>query len=120
MTAADTLRCGTGSCRDLTVLFMEVCRSQGLAARFVSGYQAGDPGQQDRELHAWPEVYLPGGGWRGFDPTLGLAVTDQHIAVACSWHPAGAAPVVGTIRGTAAQAAMSFDIQLQASPEEGS
>lgn len=86
-----------GSCRDLTVLFMEVCRSVGLASRFVSGYQEGDQDIADWELHAWAEVYLPGGGWRGYDPTHGLAVSDRHIALVASAVPAYCAPVSGDI-----------------------
>lgn len=86
-----------GSCRDLTVLFMEVCRAVGLAARFVSGYQEGDLDQEERHLHAWAEVYLPGGGWRGYDPTHGLAVADRHIALVASALPSYAAPIIGTI-----------------------
>ncbi|MGL5035547.1 MAG: transglutaminase-like domain-containing protein, partial [Microcystaceae cyanobacterium] len=86
-----------GSCRDLTVLFMEVCRTVGLAARFVSGYQEGDQSTEDWELHAWAEVYLPGGGWRGYDPTHGLAVSDRHIALVASPIPAYCAPIAGEI-----------------------
>lgn len=84
-----------GSCRDFTSLFMEACRSIGLAARFVSGYEAGDPNIVERDLHAWAEVYIPGGGWRGFDPTHGLAVADRHIALVASPFPKLAAPVTG-------------------------
>ncbi|NEQ55538.1 MAG: transglutaminase family protein, partial [Leptolyngbya sp. SIO3F4] len=73
-----------GTCRDFTMLFMAACRAVGLAARFVSGYQRGDTDQMSYELHAWPEVYIPGGGWRGFDPTLGLAVADGHVALAAA------------------------------------
>ncbi|MGF1521238.1 MAG: transglutaminase domain-containing protein [Leptolyngbyaceae cyanobacterium] len=87
-----------GTCRDFAVLFMEVCRSVGVAARFVSGYQEGDPEQANHDLHAWIEVYIPGGGWRGFDPTHGLAVTDRHIALAVGAYPKQAAPVTGSIR----------------------
>lgn len=112
MPAAETFEKRQGSCRDLTVLFMALCRSQGLAARFVSGYQAGDLDQEHRHLHAWSEVYLPGGGWRGYDPTHGLAVADQHIAVAASWQPSGAAPVFGSIRGDGCVAELDFEIQL--------
>ncbi|ELR97950.1 transglutaminase family protein [Gloeocapsa sp. PCC 73106] len=85
-----------GSCRDLSVLFMEVCRSVGLGARFVSGYQEGDIQQDSRDLHAWTEVYVPGGGWRGYDPTHGLLVSDRHIALAASSIPSYAAPVDGS------------------------
>ncbi len=84
-----------GSCRDFVVLFMDVCRAVGLATRFVSGYQEGDTEQDGRDLHAWVEVYIPGGGWRGYDPTLGLAVCDSHIALAASALPKYCAPVVG-------------------------
>ncbi|ACK73125.1 transglutaminase domain protein [Gloeothece citriformis PCC 7424] len=84
-----------GTCRDLVVLFMEVCRAVGIGSRFVSGYQEGDPDQQERDLHAWVEVYLPGGGWRGYDPTHGLAVSDRHIALVASAKPSYCSPVVG-------------------------
>ncbi|MBD1844748.1 transglutaminase family protein [Cyanobacteria bacterium FACHB-63] len=103
-----------GSCRDLTVLFMEVCRSIGLAARFVSGYQEGDPEHPDRHLHAWAEVYLPGAGWRGYDPTHGLAVSDRHIALAASAIPEYAAPIVGKVtRSGGAQTTMNYTLQIQ-------
>lgn len=91
----------SGSCRDVAVLFMAVCRAIGLATRFVSGYQEGDLDNPERHLHAWVEVYLPGGGWRGYDPTHGLAVADRHIAVAASPIPKGAAPVTGGLKGKA-------------------
>lgn len=87
-----------GSCRDFVVLFMDVCRAVGLATRFVSGYQEGDPEGGERDLHAWVEVYLPGGGWRGYDPTHGLAVSDRHIALASSPIPSYCAPVAGTAK----------------------
>jgi transglutaminase-like putative cysteine protease len=86
-----------GSCRDFSVLFMEVCRAVGLGARFVSGYQEGDLDKEELDLHAWVEVYLPGGGWRGYDPTHGLAIADRHIALVASANPAYAAPVVGAV-----------------------
>jgi len=110
---AETLRLGEGACRDLTVLFVACCREVGLAARFVSGYQAGDPDSADRYLHAWAEVYLPGGGWRGFDPTLGLAVADQHVAVASAPSSTGAAPVSGSFRGTGASAEIETALWLR-------
>ena len=86
-----------GSCRDLTVLFIEVCRAMRLASRFVSGYQEGDLSTEEWELHAWAEVYLPGAGWRGFDPTHNLAVGDRHIALVASARPEYCAPIVGEI-----------------------
>jgi transglutaminase-like putative cysteine protease len=87
-----------GSCRDFVVLFMDVCRCMGLATRFVSGYQEGDLEQEKRDLHAWVEVYLPGGGWKGYDPTHGLAVSDRHISLVSSPIPRYCAPVQGTAR----------------------
>lgn len=97
-----TLQKKLGTCRDFAVLFVAACRAMGLAARFVSGYQEGDAGSNDsqttHDLHAWAEVYVPGGGWRGFDPTLGLAVADRHVAIAASYLPPQAAPVTGTIK----------------------
>jgi transglutaminase-like putative cysteine protease len=88
----------SGSCRDFVMLFMAVCRAVGLAARFVSGYEAGNP-DYEQMLHAWAEVYLPGAGWRGYDPTMGIAVCDRHVAIAASGWPRYAAPVTGTHRG---------------------
>lgn len=99
--AERTLQSAQGSCRDLSVLFMESCRAQGLAARFTSGYFEGDPGSPEKELHAWVEVYVEGGGWRGFDPTTGLAVSENHIAIAAANAPALVSPVIGTYRGAA-------------------
>ncbi|MEM6255951.1 MAG: transglutaminase family protein [Cyanobacteria bacterium P01_D01_bin.156] len=102
-----------GTCRDFTVLFMAACRAVGLAARFVSGYQRGAQDQTSHDLHAWPEVYVPGGGWRGFDPTLGLAVADDHISLAAAREPAQAAAVTGTLQpGHLSQSRLNADIQL--------
>jgi len=108
-----TLREKRGSCRDFAVMFMAACRSQGIAARFVSGYQEGDPDQQTRYLHAWCEVYLPGAGWRGYDPTHGLAVGAGHVALAASFVPHRAAPVSGSFRGTGVLSSMRARIEIQ-------
>jgi len=113
---ARTLRLRRGACRDQTVLFAAVARAAGLAARFVSGYQ--DKSAMDTErryLHAWPEVYLPGGGWRGFDPTRGIAVADGHVPVAASANPAGAAPVEGSYLG-AALSELMFQLDIRTQP----
>lgn len=108
----------SGSCRDLTMVFIEACRAVGLAARFVSGYQEGDPDQKERHLHAWAEVYLPGAGWRGFDPTHGLAVADRHVALVASILPLHATPIAGAIKGVNAQSQMNYGIEMgtRASP----
>lgn len=89
-----------GSCRDYTVLFMAACRSLGLASRFVSGYLFGNP-QQEHELHAWAEVYLPGAGWRGYDPTEGSVVNSRHIFLTSTARPELAAPITGSYSGSA-------------------
>jgi transglutaminase-like putative cysteine protease len=109
-----TWRRQAGTCRDFATLFMEACRVVGLAARFVSGYQEGDPDHPQNDLHAWAEVYIPGGGWRGFDPTHGLAVTDRHIALAAAAYPQAAAPVSGKIYGMdqVAQSTLKSQIEL--------
>ena len=107
-----TLSKRQGACRDLTVLFLEVCKAVGLAGRFVSGYYGGETEQAVRHLHAWPEVYLPGIGWRGYDPMFGLAVADQHIAVAAASTSSLAAPTSGTFRGTDATATMTSDVRM--------
>lgn len=94
-----TLAQRKGSCRDYTTLFMAACRSLGLAARFVSGYLFGNP-QQEHQLHAWAEVYLPGAGWRGFDPTEGSVVSNHHIFLTSTAKPELAAPISGSFTGT--------------------
>lgn len=113
MTPEETWTQKKGSCRDLTVLFMEVCRVSGLATRFVSGYQEGDPNDPEKHLHAWAEVYLPGAGWRGYDPTLGLVVSDRHIAIAASPYPQDAAPILGHINPSGVRSTMSYQLQIQ-------
>jgi transglutaminase-like putative cysteine protease len=112
---ATTIEQRQGACRDLAVLFIDICRSVGLAARFVSGYQEGDDEQDKRYLHAWAEVYLPGAGWRGFDPTHGLAVTDRHVAVAASAEPQNTAPVTATYRGTNVEAELYAEVMIETS-----
>lgn len=111
----DTWQQKRGACRDLAVLFIELCRGVGLAARFVSGYQEGDP-KGPHYLHAWAEVYIPGAGWLGFDPVAGLIVADRHIVLARSYHYAGAAALSGSFRGTA-KAQLHYSITLRISPQ---
>lgn len=96
-----TLASGQGACRDLAMLMIDCCRAYGLAARFVSGYFEGDVDQPDKDLHGWVEVYIEGGGWRGFDPTHGLAVAEQHIVLASALPASVVAPVSGAYRGSA-------------------
>jgi transglutaminase-like putative cysteine protease len=117
-----------GSCRDFTVLFMAACRAVGLAARFVSGYQKDDPADVDsavdpdhadieHHLHAWAEVYCPGAGWRGYDPTLGLVVADRHIPLVASVDPRYAAPVTGKVsRAGGVQSVLTSHLDIQVLP----
>jgi len=104
-----------GACRDLAVLFMDACRSVGIPARFVSGYQEGSSRMTKRYLHAWPEVYLAQAGWRGYDPTLNIAVADRHVPLAAAYSPKGAAPVTGTYWSSRTDAVLAYDLKLAVS-----
>ena len=99
-TPVETLTKKTGSCRDFASLFMATARSLGLAARFVSGYLNTLGATIDYgATHAWAEVYLPGVGWKGFDPTVGDIVGTNHIAVAVARLPESVPPVEGSYLG---------------------
>lgn len=97
----ETLRLGSGACRDVAVVFMAACRRAGIPCRYVSGYHPGGA-QSGHELHAWAEAYLPGAGWQGYDPTTGLCVADAHVAICCAHRAEMTAPVTGRFRGNAA------------------
>ena len=99
-TAAQTLEYGSGSCRDYATLFMEAARCLGFAARFVSGYLHSLPSMTNYgSTHAWAEVYLPGAGWKGFDPTTGVVTAIDHIPVAVSRLPEAVPPIAGSFSG---------------------
>jgi transglutaminase-like putative cysteine protease len=95
-----TLATGKGSCRDFAVLMMEAARHWGFAARFVSGYVQLAAGQHG-STHAWAEIYIPGFGWRGFDPTNNKLAGNEHVSVAVARDQDKAMPLAGTWEGPA-------------------
>jgi transglutaminase-like putative cysteine protease len=100
LSPAETMENNGGSCRDFATLFMEVCRVMGLAARFVSGYMYSAEIDGRMSMHGWAEVYLPGAGWIGFDPSWGLLAASNYFPVAVTRHPEYAPPISGTYLGT--------------------
>ena len=122
-TPEETLGAAEGSCRDTAWLFVQVLRHIGLPARFVSGYLiqlksdaappeiSGGVAHDGAELHAWTEVYLPGAGWIGFDPTSGLLCGEGHLPLAAAPHFRSVAPITGTVEPCAV--GFSYAISLQ-------
>ena len=96
-----TFKMKKGSCRDLSWMQIALLRNYGIAARFVSGYFYFDMEKPIYELHAWVEVFIPGTGWLGFDPSHGILTGNTHFAVASSAIPENTMPVSGGIRGSA-------------------
>ncbi|MFO0956077.1 MAG: transglutaminase family protein [Isosphaeraceae bacterium] len=94
----ETLRLGSGSCRDYAVLMMEAARHWGFAARFVTGYIQMNEGQHGA-THAWTEVYLPGAGWRGYDPTNNKLAGPEHVSVGVAREHEKANPLSGSWEG---------------------
>ena len=98
-TSERTLSERVGSCRDLAILLMEACRCVGIPSRFVSGYQFMDQAPDKYELHAWTEVFIPGFGWRGFDPSGCGLINHNYVALASSSKSEHVAPVRGSFVG---------------------
>jgi transglutaminase-like putative cysteine protease len=113
MAAATTFGLGRGSCRDFAWMQLQLLRNLGIATRFVSGYFYPVADVSEYELHAWVEVYLPGAGWVGFDPSHGIMAADSHVAIASSANAESTMSVTGTIRGeSTSELFTKVDMQL--------
>lgn len=119
----ETIRLGTGTCRDFAVLMIEAVRCLGLAARFVSGYiyvpsRAGRPEHLGGgNTHAWVQVYVPGAGWLEFDPTNGIVGSRDLIRVAVVREPRQAVPLSGSWTGVAADC-LGMEVSIRVTSEE--
>ncbi|MDD8021482.1 MAG: transglutaminase family protein [Paracoccaceae bacterium] len=119
----ETLASARGACRDLAVLFIAAARSQGIPARFVSGYQAhAESVDGQRHLHAWAEVWLgqdgvgregAGQGWYGYDPTHGLAVGEGHVALCAAPDQAGTMPLEGGFWGLNIRTLLRYTVEIE-------
>jgi len=109
----ETLSKGSGSCRDYAVFMMEAARHWGFAARFVTGYIQME-GEQHGATHAWTEIYLPGAGWRGYDPTNNKLAGLEHVAVGVGRAQEKTAPLTGTWSGSP-DAFLGMHVKVQVS-----
>jgi len=111
---SQTLAFRSGSCRDYAVLMMEAARLWGFGARFVTGYVQMGQGQHG-STHAWTEIYIPGAGWRGFDPTNNKYAGTEHVSVAVARDPDKASPLSGAWEG-AMNAFDHMEVSVQVVP----
>ena len=113
----ETIQLNSGSCRDYATLFIECARTLGVAARFVSGYVY-DPNldpNQPGDMHAWAEVFLPGAGWRGIDPTYGLFCNNYYVPVAHAVVAESVNPIQGSFTSTQpVTSTMTSDVRVRA------
>jgi transglutaminase-like putative cysteine protease len=123
-TPQETLRLGSGSCRDFAVLMIEAVRSLGLAARYVTGYiHSPSPGAARKgsggggHTHAWARVYLPSCGWVDFDPTNGIVGNKDLIRVAVARSPRQVVPLHGVWDGAASDY-LGMDVEVEISTDE--
>lgn len=117
-TEALRLRCGV--CQDFAHVMIALCRSIGLPARYVSGYLYNGPADQLRGAqasHAWLEVFLPGRGWLGLDPTNGRQAGERHVKVAVGRDYGDVSPLRGTYRGTG-QRTLQVDVLVSLLDEQ--
>jgi transglutaminase-like putative cysteine protease len=113
-----TVRRGTGTCRDYAMLLIECARTLGIAARFVSGYlfDPADDGTGHGDMHAWVEVFLPGAGWRGLDPTHGIFCNSGYVPVAHAVVAESVNPIQGAIAGPAStMARLTTEVRVRRS-----
>lgn len=122
----ETLSKGSGSCRDFTRLLIEIARQLGFAARFVSGYLYDPPSGAEHienvargAMHACAEIYLPGAGWKGFDPTNGILVSHTFIPCAVANEPKLTSPIQGSYYHPQAQVPSSMEVSLSVEAAEG-
>jgi transglutaminase-like putative cysteine protease len=101
LSADETFQLKYGACRDVTWMQIQLLRNMGIAARFVSGYFFIPEAIENAELHAWLEVYIPGAGWIGLDPSHGILTGSHHIPIASSSNHQLTMPIDGTFRGSA-------------------
>jgi len=124
----ETLELRRGSCRDMAVLFIAACRQLGLAARFVSGYLFDPPVESPHgeahlfnravgSMHAWAEVFLPGAGWKGFDPTNGILANEYFLPSAVAHEPKCVSPIQGKFFASPGEAVTST-LEIKLSLEE--